>query len=480
MTPDIARRLILPVHESLLGRKTFAIWRQLEGNSTPTRQQVLQLQQDKLRDFLAHAAKAIPYWSERLSKGVLTPAGKDPTDLLANVPVLTRSEIRRHREEMRWHAAPGKVLTHQSGGTTDDNLTFYWGRSRQSCDRAMRYRGLARHSVFPGDRTLHLWPVYPASSARDVLLQGLRRLRDWLTNDVVVDLRPFGQDRLDAILKFCVRYRPVLLIAYPSWLVALGQRLRSAHSSLRFPTLRLILCTGEVLFDFQRRFLEDTFGVRVVQEYGSQDAGLIAHEDKEGVLRLNAEQMLVEILRDNKPVMPGELGEVVVTHFHTEIMPIIRYATGDIVRQCRALSDAQCGLPQFALPEGRTSDLLVTTVGELCPMRPVVEQLATEAGLWDFNLHQTAPNQVVFRVCSRNGEVTSKRIAAEEILRGFLGNELQIDWRQGRDFVSFKSGKRRYVCSPIALPLIAHDREAGMSLARSWPQRLIEEAAGAP
>ena len=116
-------------------------------------------------------------------------------------------------------------------------------------------------------------------------------------------------------------------------LTALAERIRAAHPRFRLPSLRFLLSTGEVLFAFQRRRIEETFGVPVYQEYGSQDAGLIAQEDESRTFRLNAEQMVVEVLREGKPAWPGELGEVVITHFHTEIMPFIRYATGDVVHQ---------------------------------------------------------------------------------------------------------------------------------------------------
>jgi phenylacetate-CoA ligase len=476
MLPRAVRGLILPLQETLLGRETFRIWREL-GAYPPTRERLLRLQRDGLTRLLDHARRHIPYWKNRL-EGRLAPAlADDPAALLAAVPVLTRAEIQRHREAMRWRDAPGKILTHTSSGTTDDNLCFYWGRARQGWDRAMRLRALARLGVFPGDHILHLWPHSPIRTWREKLAQKLRAVRDWLMNDVVIDLRPFTAERLDAVLRRCQSYRPAVLIAYPSWLVTLGEHVRAAQPHFRWPGLCLILCMGEVLFSFQRRFLEETFGVPVFQEYGSQDAGLIAHEDAQHVLRLNGEQMIVEVLRDGMPARPGELGEVVITHFYTEIMPFIRYATGDVVRQPAQpfLSPSEPGLPVFPVPEGRTSDLLATVDETLCPMRLVVEALVEHAGLREFSLHQTAADQLtILEIAGRNAGV-SRRGEVEEMLRSFLGKQLQVEWKSGSQFAPLQSGKRRYVCSPVALRLIAHDRESGVSQARAWPQRLVED-----
>jgi phenylacetate-CoA ligase len=453
----------------------------LETQPAPDPEWLLQAQRDGLERILAHAGEQIPYWRDRLAGNPLIAPQADPSDVLASVPVLTRAEIGRHREAMRWPSAPGKILKHRSGGTTDDNLTFYWGRGRQSWDRAMRYRGLARHGIYPGDRTLHIWPRYPSHSWRDLLKQTWRDGRDWLVNDEVIDARPLTPDRLDAVLRHCSSYQPVLLIGYPSWLTALAERIRAAHPGFRLTGLRLILCTGEVLFDFQRRLIEETFGVRVAQEYGSQDAGLIAHEDRAGHLRLNAEQMVVEILREGKRAAPGELGEVVVTHFYTEIMPFIRYATGDVVRRpsSEEAGGGRTGLPLFPQPEGRTSDMLATTDGVLCPMRPVVESLVAETGLRDFSLFQPEDDRmVVLFVEGADTAKTLRRPAAEEVLRSFLGRDLRLEWRGGSRFEPFTSGKRRFVCSPAGMRLIGHDRESGLSRARAWPQRLEGEPLG--
>jgi len=468
MTP-LAARALLSVQESLLGRDTVRILRRLDPGPGPAA--LADVRDRDLGRLLDHAWSNIPYWRERLGP---PPAG-GPGAWLARTPVLTRTEISRRRHDMLWRGGRGKVLCHRSGGTTDDNLAFFWGRGRQSWDRAMRYRGLARHGIVPGDRVLHLWPRYPAPSRAEACKQWARDWRDRLTNDVVFDLRPLTPEALDAALDFCARYRPALVIGYPSWLAALAARRRVARPTWRCPALRRVMCCGEVLFDFQRRAIAEAFGVPVFEEYGSQDAGLIAHEDAAGRLRLNAEQMAVEVLRDGRPAAPGALGEVVVTHFHTEVMPFIRYATGDVVRQPAAAA-AGPGLPAFPWPEGRTSDQLVTADGEVVPMRPVVEALVARAGLSDFSLYQAAPGAVTVLEVGGSGRA---RGPAGDVLRAHLGRWVRVGWLTGSGFLPFTSGKRRYVCSPAALGLLAHDREAGRARARAWPQRLIGPVAAA-
>jgi phenylacetate-CoA ligase len=470
----VVPRAVLRLQEAVLKRQTLHILERLEAVPNPDRARLAANQLAALRQLLEHAESAIPYWWNRLNVCEPVASPDNPSARLASIPVLTRAEVVRHRDAMLWRDAPGKVLRHTSSGTTDDNLVFFWGRARQSWDRAMRLRGIARHGIQLGDRVLHLWPKQPANGFGETVRHAARSLRDWLTNDVVVDLRPFTPERLDAVLSRCQKYEPALIIAYPSWLVALCEWIRNVRPATRLPTLRRVMCTGEVLFGFQRRLIEETLGVPVFQEYGSQDAGLIAHETASGVLRLNAEQMIVEILRGGVPARPGELGEIVVTHFFTEIMPFIRYATGDVAKQPNHALDSggESGLPVFPLPEGRTSDMLATTDGAICPMRPVVESLVEHAGLWDFALNQTTPDRVIVLEALGGTRPQGRRGDAEAVLRSFLGSRLNIEWHTGTRFRPLDSGKKRFVCSTTGMKLIAHDQESGLSQARAWPQLL--------
>src|SRR5262249_61150518 len=136
-----------------------------------------------------------------------------------------------------------------------------------------------------------------------------------------------------------------------------------------------VVSTGEVLFSFQRRLVEEALEVPVFQEYGSQDAGLIAHQDTSGAFRLHAEQIEVEVLREGRPAPPGELGEVVITHFHAYTMPFIRYATGDVMRRPADGQDSETVCPA---PEGRTSDQLATADGRPVAGRAVIDALVQE------------------------------------------------------------------------------------------------------
>jgi phenylacetate-CoA ligase len=280
-------------------------------------------------------------------------------------------------------------------------------------------------------------------------------------------------ERLDAGLAFLDRYRPALVVGYPSVLFALARRRLEGDASTKPATPRYVLSTGELLYDFQRRAVEAAFGARVVEEYGSQELGVIASEDASGNWQLNWPHVFVEVLRNGRAARPGEMGEVVVTSLHSYAMPFLRYATGDALTV--TIEQSRSGTHVLPRIEGRTSDILITTDGHLQSNRELVDLLVRETGVTEFSLHQTAADRVLCMTL-REGGWLGQEASVTELLRSVLGRALRVDWKVGAAFLPLKSGKRRYICSSIAQSILAHDRESGMFLSRAWPQRVLDAA----
>jgi phenylacetate-CoA ligase len=114
----------------------------------------------------------------------------------------------------------------------------------------------------------------------------------------------------------------------PSFLHALLTKASELNASLK---IEVAFVTGEMLPPSLRAELENDFGIRVLQGYGTADLGLVAYEcaEKDG-LHLHPE-CIVELIdiETGQPAEPGEPGEIVVTLFD-QAYPLIRFATGDI------------------------------------------------------------------------------------------------------------------------------------------------------
>ena len=97
------------------------------------------------------------------------------------------------------------------------------------------------------------------------------------------------------------------------------------------PTLKLCVVTSEMLFEDDRKLLEESLGVRVINEYGASELDLIAFENTEGKFQLNSETLFVELLDDEGNEVPkGQPGRIIITSLYNKAHPFIRYDVGDI------------------------------------------------------------------------------------------------------------------------------------------------------
>jgi phenylacetate-CoA ligase len=118
-------------------------------------------------------------------------------------------------------------------------------------------------------------------------------------------------------------------VGTPDFLKIILERMDEAGQDAS--TLRRALVTGGPFFPNLREWYA-VRGIEARQCYGTAELGLIAYETggaSDGMI--TDEHVLVEIVRPGTgdPVVPGEVGEVIVTTFNP-LYPLIRFATGDL------------------------------------------------------------------------------------------------------------------------------------------------------
>jgi phenylacetate-CoA ligase len=164
---------------------------------------------------------------------------------------------------------------------------------------------------------------------------------------------PGGVGQTELQVKVAAAAGATAYVGLPSFLYTLLTRARELGTPLRLEAAHVL---AEMLPESLRAELEGSFGVRVLQSYGTAELGCLAYECPEkGGWHLHPE-CIVEVLdlETGRPAAPGQPGEVVATVFD-EAYPLIRFATGDIV----ALApDAPC-------PCGRTAQKIAGLLGRI-------------------------------------------------------------------------------------------------------------------
>ena len=184
------------------------------------------------------------------------------------------------------------------------------------------------------------------------------------------------------------------------------------RSGLRFPSVRFILCSYEFVSVVHRRIIERVFGVPVFNLYGSTEAGHLLMQNERGDMEPCPENAHYEI------VAPDErgIGDLVVTTWTNEVMPLLRYRTGDLAQRSGS-PDA----PHYLI-HGRSRDGWRRRDGHRVTTLEMDQCFQGVAGIAHYQLRQTAPDvgQLQFvpdRIPPSAGELKLVTSRLEELLQ---------------------------------------------------------------
>ncbi|SEH40693.1 AMP-binding protein [Tardiphaga sp. OK245] len=137
-------------------------------------------------------------------------------------------------------------------------------------------------------------------------------------------------------------------------------------------------------------------GTPIIEAYGLTEFGIVASEcNKRNGMHFDPD-ILVEVLDDSGELLDdGHVGHIVLTSLRNEVMPFVRYRTGDLGRISRAICTCGRVTPRLIEVEGRTvqnfrllSGKLVspTRFNQLFEIAQISEFQLTQRGLNEFHL----------------------------------------------------------------------------------------------
>lgn len=444
----LARYVVFPCHERLVRRATFRYLRELDEWQWLSPFDLRAVQQAKLVALLNHARQRTAFYRDRLSSAPADIKSLTTDRLLVDVPLLDKEQIRAHLDAMLWHEAPGGLFPAHTGGSSGEPLRFFLDRRRQAFDLAARLHTHRWFGVQPGDREVFLW----GSPIEHRRTDGLRRLRDRLTNHLLLNAFDMSPARMDRYLDAMERFQPASLFGYPSSLALLAEHGLARKRRLKLRRLKAVFVTGEVCFPPHRAILKEYFSAPVADGYGSREAGFIAHECPQGSLHIMAGNCIVETVREGRPTRTGEAGEIVVTHLDGFGLPMIRYRTGDVGRLRSGRCACGRGLPLIDVVHGRVTDFLRLPDGTIRHALSIIYPLRETAGLRQFRVRQEADYSVIVQIVPHKMNGPSMAAEVARRVRPVVGEEIELRVEPVDFLPTEASGKYRYVISRAPEP----------------------------
>jgi phenylacetate-CoA ligase len=442
------------------GSPYLAHYRHLCRNQFDTPERIEARQWTALQTMLRHAASTVPFYRQSFRQAGLRPEDIHCMADYRRLPVLTKTDIRIHGADLLSERYdPSHLHLKQTSGSTGIRLTIFVDEASLQHKRACTLRADEWSGWRFGERVAWLWgnPDHGYHTwharLRRKLLERVRALCTLRMTET--DLARFAAQ---------LRHKPPSLLfghAHSLYLFACFLRDRGLAGAIR---PNGIIATAMVLHPWQRRVIEDVFTCPVTNRYGCEEVSLIACEcERHHGLHVNADGVLVELLRGGQAVAPGEAGSVIVTDLTNRAMPLLRYQVGDVA--VRATRPCPCGrgLPLLESIEGREADYVVTPGGELISGISLTENLACQVpGVAQIQIVQETRRHFRFRLVRGPDFGAASLQRLHELVVQRFGPEVGYECEYLEHIPQEASGKYRFCISHVENPF-TRPQEVGVS-----------------
>lgn len=338
-------------------------------------------------------ARQLPQWRElplyraRLAAAIVSPAD------FARLPFITKKELRENfpanfltpGKNLEALLEAGVVELEYTSGTSDERtpVLFRRGWWDEQEGRALRLNEFVADALaaFPAARRATLTsPVCNGRACPTVWVSREQRIIGATLYQNLARI-PFtlAETELARMAQEIAEWSPRFLDVDP--VHAVWFALYCERHGLHFPTLQFILTSYEFTSVVHRRILSRVFGIPVLNLYGSTEAGHLLMEDTQGNMLASAATAYFELVA----VAAGGVGELVVTSLSNELMPLVRYRTGDLV----ARREEPGGGTTYVV-HGRARDALRAADGGRVTTLEVDRCFENVAGIAHYELRQHA------------------------------------------------------------------------------------------
>jgi phenylacetate-CoA ligase len=391
--------------------------------------------QERLERTLRLAVRTVPYY-----RRTLRPHASRFTDYvdrldLSELPSITKDTVRQHGAELRTDLSAFRVSVVRTTGTTGSPAEFLVDQPSHILQFASLWRVLNWAGYSFGDRFVDIHMIPSRASVIK---------RDWRMNSLVIPMSRFRRENVPLYLEHLRRFDPVLIKSYPfaidlfcRWLHELGLEYRP----------RALLTCAETLLDHQRAVIRDVLQCPLYDFYNSNErAGLISTCER-GTYHIHEEYSWIEVVGEHGgPAAPDGTGEVVATTLHNDVMPLIRYRTGDLATRGPG-HPCGCGRPHATVARinGRINDALLTPDGR--HLFGIERAFLRARGVHRSQIVQETVDEIVVNIVRAPSYSSTEGDQIECGLRSFVGDEMRIRLNYVDAIEPGENGKVQFVIS---------------------------------
>ena len=449
----------------MMTRDVFQHLDELESSQWLRPDQMRELQNLKLRRLVRHAYRHVPFYRSRMREAGLVPDDIQTIEDLEKLPLVSKEDIRNNLyfDIMSDNHNKREVLKITTSGSTGEPFVCYADKNQLEIRWAATMRSMMWTGWRPGQPQVRLWHQTIGLTH----LQTLQEYADaWIMRRRFIPAYEISESSIDSFVRTIEASKPVLLDGYAESFNFIARYLRDRGPLSISP--KGIISSAQQLPDSSRQIIEDSFGCRVFDKYGSREFSGIAYEcEAHDGHHVVGESYVVEVLKGGRACKPGEIGEVVITDLNNYCLPFIRYRIGDLAEAVDSTAVCSCGrgLPKIGAIEGRVQSVIIGADGQYIPgtfFSHVFKDF--DHAVRQYQVSQTQPGEITLRIVPGRRFNQAAIEDVENLLRRYLGHRTVIGTEIVQEIPLVRTGKRLQAISEVALDLQSQDVAVSPSL----------------
>jgi phenylacetate-CoA ligase len=243
-------------------------------------------------------------------------------------------------------------------------------------------------------------------------------------------------------------FQPRLITGFAIGIEALAEYI--LQHNVQIPAPKVVICGAMDVTDHCRDLVHRAFRAPAVNVYATNEFGVIAWECPigRGVLHINDDVFVLEVLKGDEPVPDGTAGDIILTSLTLTRMPLIRFRTGDLAARLADRCPCGRGLSCMTAVQGRTAHSIRGSGGRLITA-PLLASAFGACGAYDwvrrFQVREHENGVLCALVAPKRPPDEMERRALLHRLHEVTGGEFVIELELRDELPLAPTGKFQYV-----------------------------------
>jgi len=388
-----------------------------------------QYQLSRLKEIIAHAYAAIPYYRKSFDSMGICPSDIQSLSDTAFLPFLSKDILKVSFSELCARDLKRfKPLELHTSGTTGGQVKFLVDKSSNILEFVYYWRFWGWHRYRLGDKfaefsAQHFTPIEKNS---DKFFEF-----NPVTNRMLINSLLLSVTNINKYVSIFKAHKPLFLKGLPSNLYVFALLCNEVkHHGISF---KAIFSQGENLFPNQKKFIEQVFSSPVFDSYGHLERTVAISQCPYGNYHIHSDYSLVELIKPKNdflssiPLKKGQsIFEVVGTSLHNYCMPLVRYKTGDLVITDSAQKCCPCkrSFPLINSVIGRDSDIIITP--DKRAVTALYVALDRLPSITCGQIIQESPSMLEIRISCSSDNISQLQNLIKKEVSSFTGDSMSI------------------------------------------------------